>query len=209
MLIRQEKKTENLAEINKEINKFYSNYEVSFNKSYISYDGKNEWVDPTTTKRVFDNILENITYTETDTLIDCGSGLGHVLYLSSFKFNKVIGIEILEDICRESKRNLISLMGDEVFYKKITLISGNVLEQESAFFDKGSIFYISSPFSNKNDFRLLVEKICDSIKRINRKVYLIYYYPYFENVLDDYCDYFKFLKKLNLIGDVVIYEHKQ
>lgn len=118
MIIRQDKETENLLEITKEINELYSGYDVSFDKTYMAFDGYHEWVDPSTTKKVFDKILKNISYKPEDVLIDCGSGLGHVLYLSSFHFNKVIGIEILVDVAKECEKNLITLMGKKTVFRE-------------------------------------------------------------------------------------------
>ena len=107
MLIEQTMATENLSEIRSEIKQYYSNTNVCFDKTYTAYDGKSEHVDPTTTKKVFDSIITHIHFTSDDVLIDCGSGLGHVLYLSSCIFNRVIGIEILPDVANESIKNLI------------------------------------------------------------------------------------------------------
>ena len=207
MIIQQDNETENLLQLNKEVEENYRGIDVNFSKSYFSFDGNNIWVDPTTTKKVFDEIQKNISYSHEDVFIDCGSGLGHVLYLSSFHFDKVIGIEIVNDVAKECEKNLISLMGSENYSKKIELLIGDMLSQSEDVFDKGTIFYISSPFDNENDFRNLIEKIYQSIKRFDRKVYVIYYYPYFKSILSNYEDCFKFVKELNLIGDVVIYEH--
>lgn len=208
MIFIQKKETENLKEINNEMKEYYSNCDVNFNASYMAYDGKNEWVDPTTTKMVFDKILSCIEYSEDDSFIDCGSGLGHVLYLASFHFKKVFGIEILEDIAILSKKNLISLIGNEQFSKKIELYIGNILEQPDSFFEKGNIFYVASPFSEEKDFNLLIDKICKSIKRRERNVCVVYYYPYFKKVFENYSDCFELVTELSLIGDVVIYKHK-
>ena len=207
MLIEQTRNTKNLFQIKQETRILLQEKKVDFSKAYLSYEKKYEWVDPTTTKKVFDEILKNISHKPEDVLIDCGSGLGYVLYLSSFHFNKTIGIEILDDIAKESKKNLISLMGIDLFQRKIEIIIGDILQQSQTFFDKGSIFFISSPFSTEKEFDLLIGKIYESVKRIDRNVYIIYYYPYFKNILKNYSDYFEFVKELNLIGDVLIYKH--
>ena len=97
-------------------------------------------------------------------------------------------------------------MGESEYQKKIELIIGDIFKQTHDFFDKGNIFYISSPFSCEDDFRLLIDSISQSIDRKNREIYIIYYYPYFKKVLRDYSNYFKFVKELKLIGNVVIYK---
>lgn len=207
MIVDQDRNTENLLQINKEIIEYYSDVNVNFDKSYFTKDGKNVWVDPSTTKKDFDQILRNILYTPRDIFIDCGSGLGHVLYLSSFHFEKIIGVEILNDVANASRKNLISLMGKEEYSKKIELIIGDVLEQSEVFFSRGNIFYISSPFDKEDDFRKLIDKIYKTVRIHDRKIYIIYYYPYFKSAFNDYKDCFKLVKELNLIGDVVIYKH--
>lgn len=207
MIIEQDKQTENLLQINKEIRDYYFESNVNFNKSYFSKDGNNIWVDPSTTKKDFDHILRNILYSSKDVFIDCGSGLGHVLYLSSLHFEKIIGIEILNDVANESRKNLISLMGIEEYSKKIELIIGNVLEQSEVFFARGNIFYISSPFDKEDDFRKLIDKIYKSVQSHDRNIYIVYYYPYFKSVFNEYNDCFKLVRELKLIGDVVIYKH--
>ena len=113
----------------------------------------------------------------------------------------------MEDIAILSKKNLISLIGNEQFLKKIELYIGNILEQPDSFFDKGNIFYVSSPFSEEKDFNFLIDKIYKSIKRRERNVCVVYYYPYFKKVLENYSDYFELVTELSLIGDVVIYKH--
>ena len=75
-------------------------------------------------------------------------------------------------------------------------------------YESGTIFYISSPFSEESDLRILLNKIVDSLKRKNRKLYVIYYYPYFRTLFDEYNDYFKLIKEINIIGQVLIYEHE-
>ena len=95
----------------------------------------------------------------------------------------------------------------EYSQRKIEINIGDILQQSQTFFDKGSIFFISSPFSTEKEFDLLIGKIYESVKRIDRNVYIIYYYPYFKNILKNYSDYFEFVKELNLIGDVLIYKH--
>lgn len=207
MLIEQTRITKNLFQIKRETRVFFQEKKIDFSKTYMSCEKNREWVDPTTTKKVLYEILKNISYKPENILIDCGSGLGYVLYLSSFHFDKTIGVEILDDIAKESKKNLITLMGTDLFQKKIEIIIGDILQQPPTFFDKGSIFYISSPFSTEKEFDLLIGKIYESVKRIDRDVYIIYYYPYFKNVLKNYSDYFEFVKELNLIGDVLIYKH--
>lgn len=57
MLIKQKCLTENFLEIFREIKENYSNFDVTFDKTYKAYDESQEWVDPTTTKKVFDEIL--------------------------------------------------------------------------------------------------------------------------------------------------------
>lgn len=74
-------------------------------------------------------------------------------------------------MAQESKKNLLALMGESEYQKKIELIIGDIFKQTQDFFDKGNIFYISSPFSCEDDFRLLID-------RKNREIYIIYYYPY-------------------------------
>ena len=209
MLIEQTMATENLSEIRSEIKQYYSNTNVCFDKTYTAYDGKSEHVDPTTTKKVFDSIITHIHFTSDDVLIDCGSGLGHVLYLSSCIFNRVIGIEILPDVANESIKNLIALIGEVEYKKKIEVIIGNVFEQPDCFFDQGTIFYIASPFPREDELSKLVDIIADSLQRKDRNAYIIYYYPHFNEIFKRYSNVFKLDAELHLIGDVEIYKHEK
>lgn len=207
MILTQDKLTENQKVLEEEKNSFYRDLEVDFSMTYTSSDDESKiWVDPTTSKKVFDLILHHLPNCKNYTFLDCGSGLGHVIYLSYPFFKKVIGIEKNNDAFELSKRNLKTLLKDN--FKNISLVNKDLFEAKDEIFDETNVFYISSPFRETDLFEKLIKKIVKSINNNNREIWLIYYYPYREDIILKYSDFFGLEKKIETIGTVNIYHHK-
>lgn len=193
--------TSNTVVLRQERDTFYKDKGVDFVKSYYAEDGVNEWKDPTTSRKVFFEILNNIKYTGNEVFMDCGCGLGHVVFLASHVFQKVIGIELLETVFNECEKNIKLLFPNG--YSNIDLIQGDMLIIDDHTIDNVNVFYFSCPFNDLNKFRQWIDKITLSFLRKKRKIYFIYYYPLFESEMAN--SIFTLNATINTIGKVNIY----
>lgn len=194
-----EEHTPNTDTLQSEYDCYYKDKDVNFVKSYYAEDGINEWKDPTTSRKVFFEILKNIEYSRNEVFMDCGCGLGHIVYLASNIFKKVIGVEILKEVFNECQSNLAKLNVKD----NVILRNCDMFDIENDIIDSVNIFYFSSPFDNVQKFNQWIEKITFSYYRRKRKIYFIYYYPMFENAMLD--SIFSFEKSIHSIGKINIY----
>lgn len=194
------------TEILRQEAELYKAQGVDFVKTYYSDDGQNEWKDPTTSRKVFSEIMKNIKISENDVFMDCGCGLGHVVYLASKIFKKVVGVELLEKVFKECESNLRKLYpnGND----GIELINKSMFDLDNALIDSVNVFYFSSPFDCKIEFRKWMENYIGlSLYRKPRCIYFIYYYPIFSVEMNRYS--FDLLKTINTeLGKVNIYRCK-
>ena len=155
---------------------YYTNTDVDFQSTYKTADGSMEWKDPTTSAAVFAEILKCLDITGHETFMDCGCGLGHVLYLASKSFTKIYGVEIVEEAVTQCRKNITALLPNNT----INIFAADMFTLCKDLFDSVDVFYVANPFGNMNEFSKLRNIIETSIERNNRDVYFIYYYPYFE-----------------------------
>ena len=192
-------RTQNTDTLQCEYESYYKDKDVNFVKSYYAEDGINEWKDPTTSRKVFFEILKNIKYSGNEVFMDCGCGLGHIVYLASKVFSKVIGVELLQDVFVECQSNLKKLQSNN----NVVLKNCDMFDVENDIIDSVNIFYFSSPFDNVQKFNQWIEKITFSYYRRKRKILFIYYYPRFEGEMID--SIFSIKKIIRSIGKVNIY----
>ena len=176
---------------------------IDFTSTYFSVDGNNEWVDPTTTRFMFERIMNNLDVKREWVFLDCGSGLGHVLYLAHSYFDTVIGVEIIPDVYEKSKKNLNSLFSNN----SIEIFNCDMFDLPDNIWNETNIFYISSPFQTSQDIDKLIIRIINSIKAREREIYVIYYYPYCSDVLKKYASFLSLEKIIHGIGDAFVYHH--
>lgn len=193
--------TDNTKVLKEEYEHYYKDKGVNFVKSYFLADGEREWRDPTTSRKVFFEIFQNIQHSESDVFMDCGCGLGHIVYLASNCFKKVIGVEVLKSVFEECCENLKKLITKND--ANVILKNCDMLDLEDDLIDSVTVFYFACPFDDITKFRLWLEKILSSFSRNKRRIYFIYYYPIFENELNN--SIFKLDKTLNSIGETNIY----
>lgn len=155
---------------------YYANMNVDFQSIYKTVDGIMEWKDPTTSAAVFTEIMKYINITGCETFMDCGCGLGHVLYLASKFFTKVYGVEIVSEAVEQCIKNISTLLPNN----NIKILAADIFTLNKNILDSIDVFYVANPFDNNNDFCKLRNLVEASIERYNRNVYFIYYYPYFE-----------------------------
>lgn len=193
--------TDNTKVLKEENERYYKNSGVNFLKTYFLADGEREWKDPTTSRKVFFEILQNIQYSDNDVFMDCGCGLGHIVYLASNHFKKIIGVEILDSVFKECCENLDKLITAK--NSDIILKNCDMLEIEDEVIDLVNIFYFACPFDDLTKFKLWIKRISASFSRYKRKIYFIYYYPIFANELTN--SNFALEKRIDTLGETNIY----
>lgn len=196
--------TENDEVLKKECQKYLAvDKKIDFTSTYVSTDGESEWVDPTTTRLMFERMMNCIEIKPGFAFLDCGSGLGHILYLASFYFDIVRGVEILPIIYKKCCTNLNSLLPGN----SIEVFNADMFELPENVWNETNVFYISSPFQNVSDIARLVEKITCSAESVQREIYVIYYYPYCREVFTKYEPFFVLENSIHGLEEALIYHH--
>ena len=196
--------TENEERLTDEVNVLKRNgYNVDFTSVYMSHDGYNEWVDPTTTWLMFSRIVKCIDIKPNWGFLDCGSGLGYVLYLASGFFSKVTGVEILCDVYRKSISNLDILLPDN----NIDVYNCDMFDLPYSVWDEANVFYVSSPFQEYDLIEKLANQVIESLNRVEREIYIVYYYPYCADVFDRYAEILELEYEVYGLGVAKIYHH--
>jgi hypothetical protein len=185
---------------------YYKDFDVDFSSTYTTIDGKLEWREPTTPRTVFLEIFNKITIDKDWIFFDCGCGLGHAMYLASFFFDKIYGVEYIRKIARICKKNLNAIMPKGKTYK---IYHCNIFDVDKFILDEVNVFYISSPFNDVETFDKLIGIIKESIFSKDREVWVIYFYPHCEDIMKKYLDIFQLDLTFKSIGKVNYYHHKQ
>lgn len=175
-LIESEGTSINDKRLHEEYQQYYVGLEVDFQSTYKTPDGKLEWKDPTTTVAIFNEIVNHLDITGSEKFMDCGCGLGHVLYLASKVFKEVLGVEIVEEVVAQCVKNLSILLPNNT----IRVFNVDMFKMGRIVIDSVDVFYVSNPFDKKEDFSRWRNIVEDSISSYDRNVYFIYYYPFFE-----------------------------
>jgi hypothetical protein len=183
---------------------FYKKNDVNFSSTYLALDKTLEWVEPTTPRKVFFEIFNKLSLNSKCVFLDCGSGLGHAVYLASFFFKEVYGVEYIDEIAKLSEKNLKQIMPKSVVYK---IFCHDLLTLDVDLLNKINVFYLSSPFYEKECFEIFIEKIINSIFIQRREIWIIYYYPHHEDIMIKYTDIFPLDISFQSIGKVNSYHH--
>jgi SAM-dependent methyltransferase len=186
---------------------YYQTFSVDFHSNYRCADVNFEWKEPTTTRKAFNAIIEKIPRNRGYVFLDCGCGLGHAMYLASFYFDIVYGVELIDEIADIAKQNLMTLLPDNRVYR---VFSCDIFDLDAKIIDKTNVFYISSPFMDEILFDRLVKIIAGSLQEVEREIWLVYYYPYCENIMEKYHDVFRLVETMETaetMGKVNFYRH--
>lgn len=134
----------------------------------------------TVLKELIDQIPEDPS---SFTFIDYGSGLGRTLFNAlELGFNKIIGIEYCEEFYQKSIRNINTSHLPEKNKRQLHVIHMDASEYLPP--ETDCILYFFNPF----DEQLLsktIKNIQKSYLNNPRKIYVIYYNPWYRNIMDD------------------------
>jgi ubiquinone/menaquinone biosynthesis C-methylase UbiE len=115
---------------------------------------------------VLPKIFRLVKISKADVLVDVGCGKGRVIsyWLSRHYRNKMIGLELDEQVAAKTRKQLSR-------WKNVTIISGNAIQNLP---NDGTIFYFYNPFSKE-----IVEQFENKIAEMNKNkpITIIYYNP--------------------------------
>jgi predicted RNA methylase len=200
--------TQNLIRFEPKYNDVYedqknklNNPQVDFFNCYKSF--KEDCIDcESTLRETFDEIFARLELKKEMVFLDCGSGLGHTLYLSSSIFESVYGVEYntaIVDICKNNL-NLLHV-------SNATVINCDILNLEIGILDKVNVFYMFNPFIGKV-FENFTKNIVKSITRNNREVWIIYLNAVCEDILQNYDDILPLFSTFYYRKKINIYHHE-
>lgn len=171
---------------------------------YIRTTGFREWKDPnspynrceSTPYTALDKLFESYKIKRTDKVVDFGAGRGRVAFYIHNRFQvPVKGIEV-NDITYEE-----AITNKKRYRQKMKHINAPIkfkygLAEDYDIKEWDNKFYFFNPFSIEI-FKKVVNNILESIKKNDRVVDIILYYP-----LDEYKEFLKTITQFNLINKV-------
>ncbi len=131
-------------------------------------------------------LFKKLNFQDEKNIIDIGCGKGKVMIVASkFGFKEVRGVEISPMLCKISCENLnrYQKKTNQKFTWKVT--ETNALTYQ--FNDDEDVFFLFNPF---NDFILetVIKNIQFSLKRRNRKIWIIYNNPVHKKIIENNLD---------------------
>lgn len=106
--------------------------------------------------------------------VDMGCGKGKALLLAcEYGFRRVVGVEFSAELCEIARTNLARYAQRSGFRGAAQIVHGDVLEY--AIHDE-SVFFLYNPF-NAVVLRALLANIGRSVRRLPRRVWLVYALP--------------------------------
>lgn len=131
--------------------------------------------------RAFKKLFDSLQFPKGSVFLDYGSGKGKVLFLAAeYDFKRIIGIEYapeLNDVALENIKKLPKEKADRI----VSLVAdARTYEVE----DDTNVFYFFNPF--ENDVLLAsIAQIRKSLERKPRKIWVIYFDPWFTKSFTD------------------------
>jgi len=123
-----------------------------------------------------EQLFSRYRFSKEDHVVDFGSGRGRVAFYIHNKFNiPVTGIEANDKTLDEALRNKQSYRRKRN-HLKAPIAFEFALAEQYKIDDEATCFYFFNPFSLRI-FKKVIENIVQSVKRNERKIELIMYYP--------------------------------
>lgn len=123
--------------------------------------------------------------------IDLGCGKGKVLLMAAeFPFMRIVGIELVEVLAKQARRNIASYHGPTLLCPSIEVITGDATLYE--FPADPLVLYCFDTFS-ESGLRVVLNNLQRSLEQLPRETYLVYTHP----VKDALFEEFKFLKLID------------
>lgn len=143
-----------------------------------------------TRARPFTKLITRLDFPSDSVFVDFGSGKGRTLILASrFGFKKIVGVEFSHKLCEEAKKNL------SIYRKKtgvdvdVEIVESDVVDYEVR--DDENVFFLFDPFDSVV-MAAVLKNINISLEKKPRKIWLIYHYPKFHNIIVNQGNFVKF-----------------
>lgn len=132
-----------------------------------------------TRMRFFRRMMSTLNPPPGSNIVDFGCGKGRVLLLATeFGFTRVAGIEYAKELCVIARDNVARYRKKTGFKSDIRIVEGDAVNYEIQ--DDDTVFFMFNPFGAE-----LIEKIVQNIRRSltrkNRKVFIIYNNPLWQD----------------------------
>jgi predicted RNA methylase len=130
--------------------------------------------------RVLNRVLRPHDIGLDDVFLDLGCGKGRVVIQAArYRFKRVIGVEVSPVLAVIARANVERVCGT-LACRDIEIVTQDVLDYEIP--DAVTVVFFYNPFEGAT-FRIVVDKIVESIARRPRVVRIVYYSPREENAL--------------------------
>ena len=135
-----------------------------------------------TRARPMRRFLRAMAFPKDSTFVDFGCGKGRVLLVASdYGFKRVVGIEFSPQLCEQARRNLAIYRGKTGTRSDVEIVECDVLDYKIR--DDETTFFFFNPF-DAGVMGQVLSNIVASHKKHPRRIWLIYHYPEFGEVLD-------------------------
>ncbi len=133
---------------------------------------------------IFERILKKIPGDRNQqTFIDFGSGLGRMLFAAlEHDFGKIIGVEYGLELYQKSLANIQESKLSDKDRMKIQVINENATTYSLP--DTDAVLYFFNPF-DEEILAKVIANITNSIQLSPRILYVIYYNPWYRELMDD------------------------
>ena len=119
----------------------------------------------------FRRLLRTLNLSRTQTFVDFGSGKGRAMLLAAeYGFQKVIGVEISQELCEVARRNAKIMGYESQIHPVVSDVSTFVIDADQ------NVLYLYDPF-DVVILRRILEQLSASLKKSPRTVWLIYNAP--------------------------------
>jgi SAM-dependent methyltransferase len=149
-------------------------------------------------------LLKRLNITKNSTIVDIGSGKGRVLLLAAeFGFTKVKGIEFSPLLCSIAEKNIKKFK-----QKTQTTTVFQVINDDAANYqyeDNENVFFLYNPF-DEVILEQVLENITASLKRKNRRVWMIYANAQHSGLIEKKMKIINTLDFVFLEFDFIVYE---
>lgn len=117
------------------------------------------------------------------TFIDLGSGKGRTLLMAAdYQFRRILGVELIPDLDRIAKENIRKFQSDGRVTSAIESVCADA--QYFDFPDEPAVLYLFHPFPEPV-LKKVISRLQQSQSLHPRMLYVIYYNPLLEHVLQD------------------------
>jgi hypothetical protein len=157
---------------------------------------------PTPT-RDFKKLMNTLDFPRGSVFVDLGSGKGKTLMMAAeFGFKRVVGVEFSPELCDDAKRNWSIYRHGVGAAPDFEIANSDVLDYEI----KGdeNVFFMFNPFDDVVMSKF-IRNLNASLEKQPRRVWIIYYNPVCQDILEDEGRFQRIAKFPHRAGSFAVY----